>query len=133
MKVESWLFSGGVIFFLPVALIYGYITKWDEPVGVGALLLTAGLSAMVGGYLFVTARRLDPRPEDDAFARIDDHEGEQGFFPPWSWWPLPIAFAGALVFLGPAIGWWVSLLGVGLGGMALIGWVFEYYRGAHAH
>ncbi len=133
MTVEKWLFSAGAIVFIPIGLIYGWLTKWHEPVGAAGILLTGGLAAMIGGYLFVTARRLDPRPEDNPYARVQDHEGEQGFFSPWSWWPLPLAASAALVFLGVAVGWWVSIIGAGIGVLALVGWVYEYYRGAHAH
>ena len=35
---------------------------------------------------------------------------------------------------GVAIGaWWLVIIGVVLGAVALSGWVFEYYRGEHAH
>ena len=35
---------------------------------------------------------------------------------------------------GIAIGaWWLFIIGVGLGALALCGWIFEYYRGEHAH
>jgi hypothetical protein len=29
--------------------------------------------------------------------------------------------------------WWLVVIGFGLGGLALSGFVFEYYRGEHAH
>ena len=29
--------------------------------------------------------------------------------------------------------WWLLIIGLVLGGLALTGWVFEYYRGEHAH
>ncbi len=48
MKVETLLFSSGVLFFAPIAVIYGIVTQWQEPVGVAALFLTAGLSLLVG-------------------------------------------------------------------------------------
>ena len=55
MKVESWLFGAGVFFFAPVGVIYGLLTNWREPVGFVGLFLTAGLSLMVGWYLwFIT-------------------------------------------------------------------------------
>jgi hypothetical protein len=35
---------------------------------------------------------------------------------------------------GVAIGaWWLLIIGVGLGAISLTGWVFEFYRGEHAH
>jgi len=38
--------------------------------------------------------------------------------------------------VGPAgivIGWWLFILGVGFGAVMVVGWIFEYYRGIHAH
>lgn len=133
MKVETWLFGFGAIFFAPVAVVYGILTGWDEPVGPVALLLTAALVAMVGWYFWFTARHIDARPEDDPTAPIEAAAGEYGFFSPHSWWPLPLAASAAIVFMGAAVGWWLSLIGVGLAGMALVGWVFEYWRGPHTH
>jgi hypothetical protein len=133
LRVESWLFGAGTFFFAPVGVVYGILTSWREPVGFVGLFLTAGLSLMVGWYLWFTSRHIDARPEDDPQAPIEAAAGEYGFFSPHSWWPLPLAAASALVFLGAAVGWWIALIGVGLSGLALIGWVFEYWRGAHAH
>ena len=132
MKIETWLFGSGLFFFTPIGLIYGYLSGW-EAVGTAALLLTAGLAGLVGGYLWVTARRIDERPEDDPFGRIDEGAGEIGFFSPWSWWPLPLAFSAAVCFLGLAIGWWLFIIGAALAAFALVGWVYEYSRGQHAH
>ncbi|MFZ5870611.1 MAG: cytochrome c oxidase subunit 4 [Actinomycetota bacterium] len=132
MKIETMLFGSGVFFFGPVGLIYGWLSDW-EAVGTAALLLTAGLAALVGGYLWITSRRIDARPEDDPQAEISEGAGEQGMFSPWSWWPLPLALASAIIFAGLAVGWWLFYIGAALGAVALVGWVYEYYRGAHAH
>lgn len=132
MKIETMLFGSGLFFFAPIALIYGWLSDW-EAVGTAGLLLTAGLAGLVGGYLWVTGRRIDARPEDDPFGRIDEGAGEQGFFSPYSWWPLPLAVAGALCFLGLAIGLWLFIIGIGVGAVSLIGWTYEYSRGQHAH
>lgn len=133
MRVESWLFGSGTFFFIPMGVIYGLLTSWSEPVGPTGLFLTGGLALMVGWYLWFTSRHIDPRPEDDPQAPIEAAAGEYGFFSPHSWWPLPLAATGAMVFLGLAVGWWIVVFGVGLGALALVGWVFEYWRGAHAH
>ena len=133
LRVESWLFGAGTFFFAPVGVVYGILTNWREPVGFVGLFLTAALSLMVGWYLWFTSRHIDARPEDDPQAPIEAAAGEYGFFSPHSWWPLPLAAASAIVFLGAAVGWWISLIGVGLSGLALVGWVFEYWRGSHAH
>ncbi len=133
MRVESWLFGSGTFFFIPMGVIYGLLTGWNEPVGSTGLFLTGGLALMVGWYLWFTSRHIDLRPEDDPQAPIESAAGEYGFFSPHSWWPLPLAATGGMVFLGLAVGWWMVTLGMALGALALVGWVFEYWRGAHAH
>ena len=133
MKVEAWLFGAGTLFFGPIGAFYGLVTNWTEPVGFVALFLTAGLSFLIGIYMFFTSRRIDPRPEDDANATIEEGAGELGTFAPYSWWPIALALGGAIVFFGAAIGVWLMFIGAGVSAIALVGWVFEYYRGEHAH
>ncbi|UER54632.1 cytochrome c oxidase subunit 4 [Kineosporiaceae bacterium SCSIO 59966] len=132
MKIETLVFGMGVFFFTPVAVIYGLLSSW-EPVGTAALALTAGMSGLVGAYLWLTGRRIGERPEDNPQGEIADVSGEYGEFSPWSWWPLPLALSGAIIFAGLAVGWWLVLIGIGFSAIALVGWVYEYYRGAHAH
>jgi hypothetical protein len=133
VKIETTLFGAGTFFFIPLAIIYGIVTSWHEPVGASALFLTGGLALLIGLFLWITSRRIDPRPEDDPSADISEGAGEQGVFAPYSWWPLPVGFAGALVFAGLALGWWLVGIGVVFGAIALVGWVYEFYRGEHAH
>ena len=133
MKVETLIFSLGFLFFAPIGTIYGFVTGWNEPVGATAILLTAGLSLMIGLYLWITSRRIDPRPEDDPHGEIAQGAGELGSFAPYSWWPLWAAAASAITFTGLAVGWWLVLIGVPLVLLSTIGWVFEFYRGEHAH
>ncbi|MBA2768447.1 MAG: cytochrome c oxidase subunit 4 [Sporichthyaceae bacterium] len=130
MKVEGWLFAAGFFFFAISAVIYGLLS--EEPVGTVALAFTAGLAFLIGYYLLFTARRIDPRPEDSKFAEIADGAGELGFYSPHSWWPLAVAFFAALVFVGIIIGWWLFLIGAIGAALAVVGLVFEYYRGEPA-
>ena len=130
MKVEGWLFAAGFFFFAISAVIYGLLA--EEPVGTVALAFTAGLAFLVGYYLLFTARRIDPRPEDSKTAEIVDGAGELGFYSPHSWWPLAVAGAAAISFLGVAVGWWLFIIGAGVSVLAVIGLVFEYYRGEPA-
>jgi hypothetical protein len=133
VKIEYMLFVAGAVFFFPLALVYGWLTQWDEQVGVVGILLAGALAALIASYLWVTSRRIDERPEDDVYGEIAEGAGEQGFFPPHSWWPLAVGAAVAVVFLGLAVGVWVFLIGFVASMLALVGWVFEYYRGVHAH
>ncbi|WGW13500.1 cytochrome c oxidase subunit 4 [Saxibacter everestensis] len=133
MKFETWLFLGGVGFFAPVAIVYSILTDWQEPVGAAALFLTAGLALLIGGYLYQTSRRIDKRPEDNPNARIEDGDSELGFFSPWSWWPIILAGSAAIMFLGLAVAYWIMAIGAFIGIVAIVGWVYEYSRGDHAH
>lgn len=132
MKTEIKLFAYLVPFLVPVTLIYGYFTDWSEWVGLTALTLTTAFCLYIAGYLWVTARKLDPRPDDDPFGEIADQAGDYGHFSPHSWWPLYLGFFCALMFLGVAIGWWMVILSVPFLAWAVIGWVFEYFRGDEA-
>jgi hypothetical protein len=132
MKVEFRLFVVIGVFFVVVGFIYGTFTHWAEPVGPFGLFLCAGVSALIGFYLWETGRKLDPRPEDDPAGLISAAEGEYGFFSPHSWWPLALAASSAVVFLGLAVGWWLAIIGMFLSTLAVIGWTFEYFRGERA-
>lgn len=132
MKVEYRLFAWMTPFFLLVGGVYAFFSK-GEPVGTGALLLVAALVGMIGFYLGAVGRRIDPRPEDDPLAEVADGAGDLGTFSPWSWWPLILAAGAALSFAALAVGWWLLLIGAAVGVIGLVGWVFEYSRGVHAH
>lgn len=104
-----------------------------EWVGTVALTLSGAAAALIAFYIGRTqSAQGGVLPEDRNDAEIDDGDAEQGFFSPWSWWPVALAGALALVFLGMAVGFWVSLLGIPLVLIALTGWVYEYYRGFFA-
>ena len=121
------VFAGGL------AIIYGAWNDWGEPIGTAALAVAALFGFMLGGYLNITMRKLGAvPPEDDPLGEISDIAGDYGFFSPHSWWPLFLAGAAAIIFLGLAIGWWLVALGAFFVIPALIGWVFEYWRGPHA-
>lgn len=131
MRIEGWLFAGGFFFFSISAVVYGLLS--EEPVGTVALSFSAALSFLVGYYLLFTARRIDSRPEDRRDAEIAEGAGELGFYSPYSWWPLSLAFFAAVAFLGVVFGWWLFILGAVGGMLSVVGLVFEYYRGDVAH
>jgi len=132
MKTEARLFIFLTPFFLAIGVIYALWSDF-EAVGTGALLLLGGLTGMIGFYLWMVSRRIDARPEDDAYGEIEQGAGEQGVFAPWSWWPLAVGVATAVIFAGLAVGWWLVFIGFGILPIALVGWVYEYSRGQHAH
>ena len=131
MKVEALIFNIIALFCVAAAAVYGFWSK--EPIGTTALVLSGGLTGLIGGFFWFVSRRIDARPEDRKDAEIADGAGELGFFPPYSWWPLWCAVCLAVIVLGVVIGWWLVIIGAMLGTVALSGWIFEYYRGVHAH
>ena len=63
---------------------------------------------------------MEPRPEDRKDAEIADGAGELGFFPPYSWWPLWCGRDAGVIVFGVALArWWLFIIGVGLGALAL--------------
>jgi hypothetical protein len=132
------------VFFLLVAIVY---TGWNiiehssrpwynaiEWVGSIALLFTAFMGAMIAFYVSRVHRAQGGElPEDVLTADIDDGDPELGEFSPWSWWPLVLAFSAALAMIGLAVGTWLMPVGMSVFVIAIVGWVYEYYRGYFAH
>jgi hypothetical protein len=139
MRIEARLFEILTGFFGLAAIAYGGLTAVFSPFGLEwagttALVLTAGLSVIIGTFFRFIARRLDTRPEDYAQADIADGAGELGFFSPHSWWPLLIALAFSTAAVGAAL-WlpWLIVVGVVFVLAAVSGLVFEYYVGPEKH
>ena len=132
MRSEAWIFGFVTAFFVIVSP--GYWFASGEWAGTAALAMTALLAGMVTIYLGFHASKMEPRPEDRRDGEIADGAGEIGFFPPYSWWPLWCGMTLAVCVYAIALGaWWLFIIGVGLGAVTLSGWIFEYYRGEHAH
>jgi len=83
MKTSWILFLGLSLFYVIMAVIYWQVG--GEPVGITAIGLSAGLSLIVGFYLWFTSKRLgNVLPEDNQLGEIADSAGEMGFFSPHS-------------------------------------------------
>jgi hypothetical protein len=104
--------------------------EWVGTIAIGLSGILAGLIAFYIGRIY--SSQSGELPEDRLDANIDDGDAEQGHFSPWSWWPIILASAAALTVLGLAIGPWISFIGVSILVVALVGWVYEYYRGYFA-
>ena len=131
MKIEGYLFAMGAVFYAFVASVYWYFSR--DVVGTTALALTGALAFLVAFYSLYTAKRVYPRPEDRLDAEVDEADPEYGFFSPNSWWPLVLGFSTRVIVFGLIFAVWLIVLGVFILFIALIGWMFEYYRGAFAH
>ena len=126
MKTETALFAVLVAFFAIVTPIYWFLSH--DPTGAIALLLSFFFSLVVSSYSFITGRKLPVRPEDRLDGEIADGAGELGFFSPHSYWPLWAAATSALFVFGIAVGWWLAILAFPLLVIAVLGFLFEYYR-----
>ncbi len=138
MKVEARIFELLTVFFILVSVVYAYFTGQSrtgvEWAGTTAIVLTAGLTLIVGTYFRFVARRLDLRPEDYEEAEIVDGAGDLGFFSPGSYWPILLAGSAAVTALGLAFfQFWLIGLGVVCVLSAVAGLVFEYYIGPEKH
>ncbi|MCR2763455.1 cytochrome c oxidase subunit 4 [Microbacterium sp. zg.B48] len=136
-----WLLSA---FFMLVAVTYtlwsilvNLINPWYiavEWVGTIALLFGSLMAALIAFYIGrVHKAQGGELPEDILTSDIDDGDPEVGEFSPWSWWPIVLAFSAAIGILGLAIGSWLMPIGIGVFLVAIVGWVYEYYRGYFAH
>lgn len=131
MKIEGLLFAMGAVFYAVIAGIYWYFSR--DQIGTTALALTGALAFLVAFYALYTSKRVYPRPEDRLDAEVEEADPEYGFFSPHSWWPLVLGFSTMIIVFGLIFAVWLIVLGVFVLFVALIGWMFEYYRGAFAH
>ena len=104
--------------------------EWVGALGIG---LAGMLAAFLAFYLGrVYSAQGGDLPEDRLVSDIDDGDPEMGFYSPWSWWPVILAGSASLMLLGFAVGTWITFIGVALVLVAIVGWVYEYYRGYFA-
>ena len=120
MRVEARMFLGIAGFVAFITLVYGVFAR--EEAGTTMLLLTAGMGAVMGGYLVVQARRrvepaADPRPAGDVH-----------YLPHASVWPFAIGIGSVLVGNGFALGLWAVLPGAALLGYGLWGFARQSRR-----
>lgn len=135
-----WVLAG-FFFLLSVVYTIWHIVEYPDLVGaakvewVGSigLLFVATMSAMIATYLTRTHKAQGGElPEDILTADIDDGDPELGEFSPWSWWPIVLAGSAAVFLIGMAVGHFLIPIGVAIFVVAIVGWVYEYYRGNFA-
>ena len=80
--------------------------EWTGSLG---LALTGVMATLIGVYLVLV---------------------DQGHFSPWSWWPIGLAAAFALMFLSFTGAWFLAPISLCLLIVMMVGWVYEYYRGS---
>lgn len=138
MKAQVKILLVMAAYFAVATVIYVY---WSmdyfagelEVIGTAAMGLLVIMSLFIAFYLHANDRRTSALPEDRLDAEIFEDSGEVGFFSPWSWWPFVLGASTAVIFLSLAVGWWLFFVAAPFAIVAVIGFTFEYSRGAHAH
>ena len=78
MRVETWLWTGVMVFYLVIGALYTAIS--DDPVGSSILLIASGFGGLMAGWTWEWGRRHGPRPEDlheaDQIRAGDDGAGK---------------------------------------------------------
>ena len=130
-----WFLTGFSFFIAAVYAVWNIISHGGvEWVGTVALVFMGLMSAMIGFYIgrLLKAQRGADLPEDSLTADIDDGDPEMGEFSPWSWWPIVLAGSAAIAAVGLAVGSWLVPIAFAIFAIAIVGWVYEYYRGYFA-
>lgn len=129
-----WILAVFCILLAGVYIFWSIIdtgqVEWVGALGIGLAGMLAAFLAFYLGRVF-SAQGGD-LPEDRLDSDIDDGDPEMGFYSPWSWWPVILAGSASLMLLGFAVGTWITFIGVALVLVAIVGWVYEYYRGYFA-
>jgi len=134
--VIFWILTAYLLVVAAIYAVWNHLDghAFDWPVTT-MIAVSAGLTSFIAVYLMLVQRKQGGvLVEDMETSDIDDGDPELGEFSPWSWWPLFLAFAASVVVLGLCIGFnfWLSFLTVPLVAVAIVGWVYEYYRGHFA-
>src|SRR5699024_9248317 len=93
MRASAKIFWILGVFFLIVAIAYGFVTHRYEPHGIEtagfpAVLALSGLGFMIAMALTINARRHELDASDDLDGEVSESAGVQGSFSPYSWAPL---------------------------------------------
>ncbi|HET8927200.1 MAG TPA: cytochrome c oxidase subunit 4 [Microbacterium sp.] len=130
----SFFFTVGTVYTVWNIIAHtGDVTQRIEWVGTVACFFTAFMAALIAFYLQRVHRAQGgDLPEDVLTAVVDDGEPEQGHFSPWSWWPIVLAGSAGVGIIGLAVGSWLMPISFAFVALALVGWVYEYYRGYFA-
>ena len=121
MKSSSKIMFGLTTFLGLIAVVYIIATvmvrddaylQGAEWAGIVGLVLSAGLTAMLGGYIHITEKRTDILPEDWEEAEVEDKAGVLGFFSASSIWPFLMSVAVLVLGLGVIyLHWWLIVFG----------------------
>jgi Cytochrome c oxidase subunit IV len=124
VKVEAWLFIVVAAFFAVTTAVYRWFT--DDPAGTTALLVSMLMSGLIAVFLIVQRRKRGDRPEDRKDGEVRERAGPLDFFSPRSAYPVITAVGFTAAALGVVYGLWLFLIGVGVVGCGVFGFVFQH-------
>jgi hypothetical protein len=88
MKTNARIFLLLTVFYIVDAAAYGvwsYLVDGKvEVIGTAAIAMLVFLSGFIAFYIYKTARTQGPVPEDNLLGKVEEADGEIGFFSPWS-------------------------------------------------
>ncbi|MCH1883452.1 cytochrome c oxidase subunit 4 [Agrococcus sp. ARC_14] len=135
MRANILLLSIIAVFFYLCAAVYTVwhmgtyagTVEWAGTLGMG---LTGVMATLIAFYLVLVHRGQSGEMAMDRLdGELDEDDPEMGHFAPWSWWPIGLGGALAILFLSIAGPTFLIPIGVGLLLIMLVGWVYEHYRG----
>lgn len=128
--VEIRFFGAMTLFFVAAGVVYYVWSK--EWAGTVLFILSSGMAALTGGYLFLQARlesRLDAaEPEEGRPSVGAAPTGDDEYLPHSSPWPLELGLGMAVTFVGLVLGRWVFIAGAAFCAHALYGWIDQSRR-----
>jgi hypothetical protein len=126
-----WIMGGTFLVIDLAYFVWSLLADNFEVVGLMTMGLSSLLCLLMAFYFgrVVKAQGNGLLAEDRPDAEIDDGDPEAGFYSPWSWWPILLAAAVGLIFVGVAISPWIALIAAPFFVVCITGWVFQYYRG----
>lgn len=129
--IAAFFYICSAVYTLWHMAVYDGTLEW---VGTLALGLTGALATLIGFYLVLVYRGQGGEIAADRLdGELDDDDPEMGQFAPWSWWPLGVGAALALVFVSFTGPTFLIAIGGGLLLVMMVGWVYEHYRGTFKH
>lgn len=124
MKSETFLFTGVAAFFAVTGFGYAFWSTF-EPAGTAVLLVSFMMSSLIAFFCWrqylVKGKRLQDRRDSDIY----EAAGPLDFFPARSYAPVITAGGSTVLAAGVVTYVWVALLGLGLLGLGVGGFVFE--------